>query len=70
MSYKIELLDSGGGMVGFFEVVHDITLSSLAIKLEEAIRLEGVHSAIHWQVRRPDGRILFQAKTLPFEVAV
>ena len=68
--YRIELIDAGGGMVGLFEVAPNIPLSSLAIKLEEAVKVEGVQSAIHWQVRLPDGLILFQAKTLPFEVAV
>ena len=70
MPYKIELMDAGGAVVGFFEVNPTITLSSLAIKLEEAVKVEGVHSAIHWQVRLPNERILFQAKTIPFEVAV
>ena len=70
MPYKIELMDAGGSLVGFFEVNPTIPLSSLAIKLEEAVKVGGVHSCLHWQVRLPDGLILFQAKTLPFEVVV
>jgi len=59
-------------MVSFFEVAPNIPLSDLAIKLIDAggSMVGGVHSAIHWQVRLPDGRILFQARSLPFEVAV
>lgn len=57
--FKVELVDAGSFVVGFFEVAHTIPLSSLAIKLEEAVK---VHSAVAWQVLRPDNRILCQVK--------
>ena len=70
MPYKIELMDAGGAVVGFFEVDPDITLAALAVKLEEAAMEEGALSAVGWQVRRPSGHtysgsILCQIKNLP-----
>lgn len=62
--YKVELVASGGVVVGFFEVEPDIPLSSLSARLGEAVRAEDPQSVIYWQILRPCGRILFQAKSL------
>lgn len=60
--FKVELLTSDLRVVGFFEVAPTTPIASLPTKVGEAVKMRGAHSAVYWQVKYPDGRILFQSE--------
>lgn len=60
MPYKVELLDSSMQVVGFFEVARTTRIVSLPARVRRAAKARGAHSAMYWQVKRPDGRLLFR----------
>ena len=60
--YRIELLDSNESVVGFFEVPPRTRIASLPAKVGEAVKTRGAHSAVCWQVRYPDGKIMFRSE--------
>lgn len=69
--HRVELLDPSFNVVRFFEVDPTIPLASLSAKVERAFKVQedfkshDALSAVCWQVRRPDGRILCQVKNMP-----